>query len=140
MPNFILKGSFFMIKCSEKKDFSSILSTREQFELFKITEEKLAWYIKEATQALDYYLSNDQILNDEFVNLITPYQDVEFKPILKNKDELVVLVALDLKRIVLFSYIDIMYYEIWLKYEVTDNGYFFKENLYRLLITGYDKR
>jgi len=122
-----------MIKCSNKKSAREIQSTEEILKYFDLAESELIWYIK----ATELQLSSPGSTGLQFMGkevdcsyaLDCPVE-ADFVPIRREDDSIHVLVALDLKRLVLFVAIGSYGYEIWLDYEYRETDYRFCEKYY----------
>lgn len=135
MSIFILKGGMRMINCSIKSSINQIKSTEEILEFFKLSENKLIWYIK----AAELQLSSPGCRGIKFMGKevrcsysIEDPAEADFELRRKDGGIIHILVALDLKRIVLFTTINNYSYEIWIGYKSRGKGYSFYEKLYDL--------
>lgn len=124
-----------MIKYSIKSSINQIKSTEEILESFKLSENELMWYIRAAELQLSSPGCRDIMLMGKKVRCSYSIEDpVEADFELRSKDGGIIhiLVALDLKRIVLFTTINNYSYEIWIGYKPRGKGYSFYEKLYDL--------
>ena len=138
---FLFERGMEMIKCSSKGNVREIYSTEEILKYFDLTESELIWYIK----ATELQLSSPDSTGLRFMGkdvdcsyaLDSPVE-ADFAPILRGDDSINVLVALDLKRLVLFVYIGSYSYEIWIDYVCRETDFSFCEKYYT--VRGYHSK
>lgn len=123
-----------MIICSNKNNIQ-IRSTEEILEIFDLSESELIWYIK----ATELQLSSPGCRDIKFMGRevrcsysVEDPVEADFELILRNKGKIHILVALDFKRIVLFTTINNYSYEIWLGYKCGETEYNFREESYEV--------